>query len=171
MFRATRDTLTKWTEKLRQEAGEGFPKEVTALHPDMAVHGRFGKPCVACGTQVQRIVYAESETNYCPRCQTGGRLLADRALSKLLHNDWPKTIEELEANPLFGPPHWQRGGVLCRPALSLVEGRRRTDGVGNCRMAVRCRSRAQSVDNSGAGDIFLQDLFWASNSTVRVADS
>ena len=97
LFNAARDTLRTWTEKLRQETGEGFPKEVTAFHPDMAVHGRFGKPCVACGTKVQRIVYAENETNYCPRCQTGGKLLADRSLSKLLHRDWPKTIDELEA--------------------------------------------------------------------------
>jgi formamidopyrimidine-DNA glycosylase len=90
-------TLTEWTSRLRQEAGEDFPEKVTAFHEGMAVHGRFKKPCPECGTAVQRIVYAESECNYCPRCQTQGRVLADRALSRLLKDDWPRTIEELEA--------------------------------------------------------------------------
>jgi formamidopyrimidine-DNA glycosylase len=89
-------TLRDWTERLRRETGDGFPKKVTAFREGMAVHGRFGKPCPDCGTLVQRIVYAENECNYCPRCQTGGRVLADRALSRLLKDDWPKTIEELE---------------------------------------------------------------------------
>ena len=89
-------TLRDWTERLRREAGDGFPKKVTAFREGMAVHGRFGKPCPDCGTLVQRIVYAENECNYCPRCQTDGRVLADRALSRLLKDDWPRTIEELE---------------------------------------------------------------------------
>jgi formamidopyrimidine-DNA glycosylase len=89
--------LSEWTDRLRREAGDGFPAKVTALREGMAVHGRFRKPCPICGTPVQRIVYAENECNYCPRCQTGGRVLADRALSRLMHEDWPRTIEELEA--------------------------------------------------------------------------
>jgi formamidopyrimidine-DNA glycosylase len=93
---ATQATLTDWIERLRQETGEGFPEGVTAFRPGMAVHGRYGQPCPDCGAPVQRIVYAENETNYCPRCQTGGRLLADRSLSRLLHEDWPRTLEELE---------------------------------------------------------------------------
>lgn len=97
LFRACREVLTEWTGRLRAEAGEGFPEGVTAFHPDMAVHGRFGKPCPVCGTPVQRLVYADSEANYCPTCQTGGRLLADRVLSRLMKQDWPRTLEELEA--------------------------------------------------------------------------
>ncbi|MCX6952127.1 MAG: formamidopyrimidine-DNA glycosylase [Verrucomicrobia bacterium] len=94
---ATRDVLKLWTERLRKEAGEGFPTKVTAFRPEMAVHGKFGQPCPVCATAVQRITYAENEVNYCPRCQTGGKLLADRSLSRLLKSDWPKTIEEAEA--------------------------------------------------------------------------
>ena len=97
LYEATVAVLTEWTERLRREAGDGFPSKVTAFREEMAVHGRFRKPCPDCGTAVQRIAYAENETNYCPRCQTGGRLLADRALSRLLKKDWPRTIEELEA--------------------------------------------------------------------------
>lgn len=93
---AIRSTLEEWTERLRAETGERFPERVTAFRPEMAVHGRFGQPCPRCGGAVQRIVYAENEANYCPACQTGGRLLADRALSQLLRGDWPKTLEELE---------------------------------------------------------------------------
>jgi formamidopyrimidine-DNA glycosylase len=93
---ATREVLTEWLERLRAQAGDDFPEKVTAFRPEMAVHGRYRKPCPVCGTAVQRIVYAENETNYCPRCQTGGRLLADRSLSRLLKADWPRTIEELE---------------------------------------------------------------------------
>jgi formamidopyrimidine-DNA glycosylase len=96
LFEATRATLRDWIARLRAETGEGFPEKVTAFRPGMAVHGRYGKPCPACGSPVQRIVHAENETNYCARCQTGGRLLADRALSRLLHEDWPRTLEELE---------------------------------------------------------------------------
>ncbi len=94
---AVQTTLTAWTERLQRETGAGFPAKVTAFRPDMAVHGKFGQPCPACGTAVQRIVHAENEVNYCPRCQTGGRLLADRSLSRLLKADWPRTIEEAEA--------------------------------------------------------------------------
>ncbi len=93
---ATLRVLNSWTERLRGEASSGWPKKVTAFRPEMAVHGRFGKPCPACGHAVQRIVYATRETNYCATCQTDGKLLADRALSRLLKSDWPKTMEELE---------------------------------------------------------------------------
>jgi formamidopyrimidine-DNA glycosylase len=96
LFAATQRTLAEWTERLRRETGDGFPEKVTAFRDGMAVHGRFGQPCPVCGTAVQRIVYAENETNYCPRCQTGGKLLADRSLSRLLKDDWPRTLEELE---------------------------------------------------------------------------
>jgi formamidopyrimidine-DNA glycosylase len=96
LFSATRETLAQWTERLRKEAAGGFPEKVTAFREGMAVHGRFGKPCPVCGSPVQRIVFAENETNYCARCQTGGRILADRALSRLLKKSWPRTLEELE---------------------------------------------------------------------------
>ena len=96
LFRATRETLEDWTGRLREELGEGFPEKVTAFRKGMAVHGRYRKPCPVCEAPVQRIVYASNEANYCPRCQTGGKLLADRALSRLLKANWPKTIEELE---------------------------------------------------------------------------
>jgi formamidopyrimidine-DNA glycosylase len=90
------DSLTEWTERLREEVGEGWPTKVTAFRDDMAVHGKFGQPCPRCGSKVQRIVHADNETNYCATCQTEGKLLADRSLSRLLKDDWPKTIEELE---------------------------------------------------------------------------
>jgi formamidopyrimidine-DNA glycosylase len=96
LFDAVRSTLTEWTDRLRAETGEGFPDKVTAFRDSMAVHGRYGKPCPVCGTAVQRIRYADNETNYCPTCQTDGRLLADRALSRLLKEDWPRSMEELE---------------------------------------------------------------------------
>ncbi len=96
LYRATREILMEWTDELRREAGDEFPEKVTAFRPKMAVHGRYRKPCPVCATPVQRIAYAENETNYCPRCQTGGRLLADRALSRLLKEDWPKSLDELE---------------------------------------------------------------------------
>jgi formamidopyrimidine-DNA glycosylase len=92
---ATRDTLIEWIERLRQEAGEGFPEKVTAFRKDMATHGRYKEPCPRCGTAIQRIRYAANETNYCPTCQTAGKLLADRALSRLLREDWPRSVEEL----------------------------------------------------------------------------
>jgi len=94
---ATHVVLTEWIDRLRREAGEDFPEGVTAFRPEMAVHGRYGKPCPDCGAPVQRIVYAENETNYCARCQTAGRMLADRSLSRLLHSDWPRTLDEWEA--------------------------------------------------------------------------
>ena len=97
LYDAIRVVLPEWTGRLRSEAREEFPEKVTAFRPEMAVHGRFGKPCPVCGTTVQRIRYAENETNYCPRCQTEGRILADRSLSRLLKDDWPRTVEELEA--------------------------------------------------------------------------
>ena len=97
LFEATRETLETWTERTRREVGDGFPDKVTAFRKEMAVHGRFGKPCPACDTPVQRVLYAENEANYCPGCQTAGRLLADRALSRLMKQDWPRTLEELEA--------------------------------------------------------------------------
>jgi formamidopyrimidine-DNA glycosylase len=96
LFVATRAELPKWTERLRQEAGNGFPEKVTAFREGMAVHGRYKQPCPRCGGKIQRIRYASNETNYCPTCQTGGRLLADRSLSRLLREDWPRTPEELE---------------------------------------------------------------------------
>jgi formamidopyrimidine-DNA glycosylase len=95
LFYATRATLIEWTDRLRAEAEGGFPAKVTAFREEMAVHGKFGKPCPVCGTPVQRIRYADNETNYCPRCQTEGKLLADRALSRLLKEDWPRSIDEL----------------------------------------------------------------------------
>jgi formamidopyrimidine-DNA glycosylase len=95
LYRATRDVLIEWIERLRIETGSRFPEKVTAFRPEMAVHGKYREPCPVCGSPVQHIVYAENETNYCARCQTGGRLLADRALSRLLNVDWPKSIDEL----------------------------------------------------------------------------
>ncbi len=96
LFAAAREVLAEWLERLRAKAGGEFPSKVTAFHDEMAVHGKFGKPCPVCNTKVQRIRYADNETNYCPRCQTNGRLLADRSLSRLLKKDWPKSIDELE---------------------------------------------------------------------------
>jgi formamidopyrimidine-DNA glycosylase len=96
LYHAVRASLKDWVERLRKERGSGFPEKVTAFRPDMAVHGKYRKPCPVCGSPVQRIVHAENETNYCPRCQTGGKLLADRSLSRLLKEDWPRTLEELE---------------------------------------------------------------------------
>jgi len=96
LYQSIRDSLNDWVERLRKERGTGFPEKVTAFRPDMAVHGKFRKPCPICGSPVQRIVHAENETNYCAKCQTGGKLLADRSLSRLLKDDWPRTLEELE---------------------------------------------------------------------------
>ncbi len=96
LFAATRAVLAEWVERLRTQSGGGFPEKVTAFRPEMAVHGRFGKACPACGAPVQRIVYAENECNYCARCQTGGVVLADRALSRLLHKSWPRSIDAVE---------------------------------------------------------------------------
>jgi len=96
LFTSTREVLVEWTERLRADTGAGFPEKVTAFREGMAVHGRYGKPCPVCGAPVQRIVYAENETNYCARCQTRGKVLADRALSRLLKKSWPRSIDELE---------------------------------------------------------------------------
>ena len=96
LFTTARNSLIQWTERLRQETGDKFPEKVTAFRPEMAVHGRYKEPCPRCQTKIQRIRYAANETNYCPTCQTGGKLLADRALSRLLREDWPRTPEELE---------------------------------------------------------------------------
>ena len=97
LYQATRQMLLEWTQRLRDDVGDGFPDQgVTAFRPDMAVHGKYGQPCPVCGSKVQRIVYASNETNYCATCQTDGKLLADRSLSRLLKDDWPKTLEELE---------------------------------------------------------------------------
>jgi len=97
LYAATRQTLTLWMDRLRAKVLEEFPEKVTAFREDMAVHGRYGKPCPRCGEKIQRIRYADNETNYCARCQTGGKVLADRSLSRLLKSDWPRTLEELEA--------------------------------------------------------------------------
>jgi formamidopyrimidine-DNA glycosylase len=97
LFDATRQTLSLWIDRLRTEARGAFPEKVTAFRPDMAVHGKFGQPCPLCGTKVQRIRYADNETDYCPHCQTGDKLLADRGLSRLLRQDWPRTLDELES--------------------------------------------------------------------------
>lgn len=102
LYEQTRASLEEWTDRLIREAGDDFPGKVTAFHPAMGAHGKYGEPCPQCGTPIQRIVYAKRETNYCPDCQTGGRLLADRALSRLLKEDWPRSVEELEA--LRRPP-------------------------------------------------------------------
>ncbi len=96
LFESTRAVLSEWTDRLRAETRDRFPERVTAFRDDFAVHGKYRQPCPVCGTSVQRIAYADNETNYCPRCQTGGKLLSDRSLARLLHDDWPRTIEELE---------------------------------------------------------------------------
>ncbi|WP_420434527.1 Fpg/Nei family DNA glycosylase [Candidatus Poriferisocius sp.] len=96
LYQATRSTLLDWTDRHRQAVGAGFPDKVTAFHDDMAVHGKYNQPCLVCAVPVQRIVYVENEVNYCPQCQTGGRVLADRSLSRLLKDDWPRSIEDLE---------------------------------------------------------------------------
>ncbi|HEX3662337.1 MAG TPA: DNA-formamidopyrimidine glycosylase family protein [Acidobacteriaceae bacterium] len=97
LFEATQQTLRQWIDRLGAEAGREFPEKVTAFRPEMAVHGKFGQPCPRCGTKIQRIQYADNETDYCPQCQTGGKLLADRGLSRLLKQDWPRTLDELES--------------------------------------------------------------------------
>jgi formamidopyrimidine-DNA glycosylase len=102
LFAATCEVLRTWTAALQRDAGDAFPDKVTAFRPGMAVHGRYGHPCPRCGAPVQRIAYARNEANYCAPCQTGGRLLADRALSRLLREDWPRTLEELERRRISG---------------------------------------------------------------------
>lgn len=115
LFAATQRTLADWTERLRVDAGDGFPERVTAFREGMAAHGRYGKPCPDCGAPIQRIVYASSETNYCPRCQTEGKVLADRALSRLLKKDWPQTLDALEKSRAGREP----------PILSVGDGKAR----------------------------------------------
>ncbi len=97
LYTSMRETLSSWTERLREELAGSFPEKVTAFRPGMAVHGRFGEPCPVCDAPVQRIRYADSETNYCPGCQTGGRIYADRSLSRLLRDDWPRNLDQLES--------------------------------------------------------------------------
>ena len=121
LLEATRATLLAWTEQLRAEAGDDFPERVTAFRPGMAVHGRYREPCPVCGAPVQRIAYAENEANYCARCQTDGKLLADRALSRLLRGDWPRTLEELELRKAG----LRRTGAPGRPAVRRAAGRAR----------------------------------------------
>jgi formamidopyrimidine-DNA glycosylase len=118
LHRACKAILVRFTELLRDEVGDGFPDKVTAFRPDMAVHGKYGQPCPVCGTKVQRIVYADNEANYCPTCQTEGRLLADRSLSRLLKEDWPKTLEELEERkrPAVPPAAPQPPPAVAAPA-------------------------------------------------------
>ena len=134
---AVSKVLGEWSDRLGAEAAKAFPEKVTAFREGMAVHGRYGKPCPVCGTPVQRIVYAENESNYCPTCQTGGKLLADRALSQLLRTDWPKTLEELEermrGSGLRGRRVSWLGGILLGWTLGGVRARRRGAGVGYCR--------------------------------------
>jgi formamidopyrimidine-DNA glycosylase len=101
LYGAVKESLNDWVERLRKEIGSGFPEKVTAFRPDMAVHGKYRKPCPVCGSPVQRIVHADNETNYCAKCQTGGKLLADRSLSRLLKADWPRSLEELEERRSF----------------------------------------------------------------------
>jgi formamidopyrimidine-DNA glycosylase len=129
LFEAARATLADWVTRLRREAAGEFPEGVTAFRPDMAVHGRYGKPCPDCGAPVQRIVHADNETNYCARCQTAGRLLADRALSRLLRHDWPRTLEEMEerrpAVTAPSPGVADRGAPAAPPASSRRPARRR----------------------------------------------
>jgi formamidopyrimidine-DNA glycosylase len=118
---ATHQVLGEWTERLAAEAGEGFPEKVTAFRPGMAVHGRYRQPCPDCGSPVQRIVHADNETNYCPVCQTGGKLLADRSLSRLLKQDWPRTLEELEETRAATRSRMAGGPPLHGARRSLLE--------------------------------------------------
>ncbi len=115
LFDATRVVLTEWTQRLRTDAREKFPEKVTAFRPEMAVHGRFGQPCPVCGAPVQRIVHAENETNYCARCQTGGKILADRALSRLLHKSWPRESGRAGVRPCGPMCYFVRSRILKRP--------------------------------------------------------
>jgi len=119
LYAATREVLVEWIERLQTETGDDFPEHVTAFREGMAVHGRFGKPCPACGDPVQRIVYAENEANYCATCQTEGRLLADRALSRLLKDDWPRTLEEMEERRL--PIGGSAGPITGAEAASTLD--------------------------------------------------
>ena len=123
---ATRAMLADWIARLRAHYGDDFPEKVTAFRPEMAVHGKYRKPCPDCGTAVQRIRYADNETNYCPRCQTGGQLLADRAFSRLLKKDWPRTIDELER---LGPDMTAKWGIWVRAARAPRTADHRRNGA------------------------------------------
>ena len=129
---AVREVLGEWIERLRTQAGEKFPEKVTAFRPEMAVHGKYREPCPVCGTRIQRISYTDNECNYCPRCQTGGKILADRSLSRILKDDWPESIDELEANPALTP---QTKSVAPRP----VRSRGRSRGLRRCGASRRRR--------------------------------
>ncbi len=139
--------LGEWTERLRREAGDAFPESVTAFREGMAVHGRHRQPCPVCGTAVQRIVRAENEVNYCPRCQTGGQILSDRSLARLLKEDWPRTVDELERNPALGlRPGPAKGGGrtersarAARPPCVNSRPRRRAGGRSPALAAARRR--------------------------------
>jgi formamidopyrimidine-DNA glycosylase len=122
LYDATQSTLREWTERLMAEAGDAFPETVTAFRAEMAVHGRYRKPCPACSAPVQRIAYAENEANYCARCQTGGKLLADRSLSRLMHDDWPKTLDELESRRRAGGAGGGGRGALNQEASTDASG-------------------------------------------------
>jgi len=124
LFAATRETLKLWIDRLRGEAEKSFPEKVTAFRPEMAVHGRYGKACPRCDGKIQRIRFADNETNYCPRCQTGGKLLADRSLSRLLKSDWPRTMEELEA---LKRPSGSRTSSAVRNEVSAGAGAKNAD--------------------------------------------
>jgi formamidopyrimidine-DNA glycosylase len=124
LYAATRATLQRWVEQLQRECGERFPEKVTAFRQGMAAHGRYGLPCPVCATAIQRIVYADNETNYCPRCQTGGKLLADRSLSRLLKGDWPKSIEawEEDGRVIGASDRGEAGGPAQRSPNRLTGG-------------------------------------------------
>ncbi len=133
LFESTRTVLEQWTDRLRNEVGDGFPEKVTAFHDEMAVHGRYKKPCRVCRTAIQRIRLASNEFNYCPRCQTGGKLLADRSLSRLLKSDWPKSIEELEeleaTRPAVAAPTKGRGKQAAAKSRATKETRTKNRAV------------------------------------------
>jgi formamidopyrimidine-DNA glycosylase len=136
LYEATVATLREWVERLAREAGDDFPEEVTAFRDEMAVHGRYGKPCPRCGAPVQRIAYASNEANYCARCQTGGKLLADRGLSRLLRDDWPKTLDELEERKSAG-----RAGVAAVATAATSPEEDDTDAPGGAATRVARRTR------------------------------
>ncbi len=141
LWEATRATLGDWADRLRADARERFPEDVTAFRPGMAVHGRYGQPCPTCGAPIQRIVHADNETNYCARCQTGGRLLADRALSRLLHSDWPRTLEEMEGRRARAESSLATGTPPARTGASTpTRGRSASPGAPRGRPPRRARA-------------------------------
>ena len=144
LFAATQETLRAWTLRLRAAAGDAFPEDVTAFRPEMAVHGKYRKPCPVCAAPVQRILHAENETNYCARCQTGGRVLADRALSQLLRKDWPRTLEELEARRPS-----MRSGASDGPGAAATDARAALDWDG-ARGIPRAQAPASAQDSAAS---------------------